>query len=107
MVSAVRLFLCLHHNRLFFRHEHLYEELNSHLIRSDELPQDPAAMDRLLLNVNVILCTISMLSNPSLDQRHVFRLVPVQMLLIDEASQINVYDYMAGVILLQIRVALV
>lgn len=52
------------------------------------------AMDRLFLDANVILCTLSMFSNPGLDARGVFKLVPVQMLIIDEASQINVSDYM-------------
>ena len=51
-------------------------------------------MDRLFLGANVILCTLSMFSNPGLDARGVFKLVPVQMLIIDEASQINVSDYM-------------
>jgi hypothetical protein len=51
-------------------------------------------MDRLFLDANTVLCTLSMLSNPALDTRGVFKLVPMQMLVIDEASQINVFEYM-------------
>jgi hypothetical protein len=40
-----------------------------------------------------VLCTISMLSNPMLAQANVFAVVPVDILIIDEASQINVSDY--------------
>ena len=47
---------------------------------------------RQLLDCKVILCTLSMLSNPNID---VFlRILPVEMIILDEASQIECGDYL-------------
>lgn len=47
---------------------------------------------RLLLDCKVILCTLSMFSNPKID---VFlRILPVEMIILDEASQIECGDYL-------------
>jgi hypothetical protein len=80
------------------RHEHLYTELedNGLIIRSDDFSphgNSAVATERLFLDCTVVLCTISMLSNPMLAQANVFAVVPVDILVIDEASQINVSDY--------------
>jgi hypothetical protein len=65
------------------------------VIRSDKFPKNsPAATERLFLDCNVVLCTLSMLSNPALLDTHIFNTVPVEVLIIDEASQINISDYM-------------
>ncbi|KDQ17077.1 hypothetical protein BOTBODRAFT_224637 [Botryobasidium botryosum FD-172 SS1] len=74
-------------------HEHLYLEMEEHVIRTDELPEDLVAMERLLSDNLVILCTIDTLSNPTLHERHVFDLIPVERIVIDEASQIYVGAY--------------
>ena len=59
----------------------------ANIIRSDEFTK--AAKE--LKDCKVILCTLSMLSNPRL---YMFtRKVPLKTLVIDEASQINVNDY--------------
>lgn len=50
----------------------------------------------------VILCTLSMLSNPILDDRRVYKLVPLERLVIDEASQIDIREFMVGQFLLAI-----
>ena len=43
----------------------------------------------------VILSTVSMLSNPKLHQLRMFTdVMPVERLVIDEASQINVFEFM-------------
>jgi hypothetical protein len=63
-------------------------------------------MDRLFLDANIVLCTLSMLSNSALDTRGVFKLVPMQMLIIDEASQINVSEYMVRGFLWQVFIPL-
>ncbi|KIK94384.1 hypothetical protein PAXRUDRAFT_454556, partial [Paxillus rubicundulus Ve08.2h10] len=56
-------------------HEHLYEELEARLIRSDLFKMSVVEASRLLLDSKVILCTLSMFSNPNID---VFlRIVPV------------------------------
>ncbi|KAH7913561.1 P-loop containing nucleoside triphosphate hydrolase protein [Hygrophoropsis aurantiaca] len=72
-------------------HEHLYEQLSQRVIRSDSFSDDIVGASRLILGSRVMLCTLSMLSNSKLD---VFtRLVPVSMVIFDEASQIEVGDY--------------
>ncbi|KAG2110823.1 P-loop containing nucleoside triphosphate hydrolase protein [Suillus discolor] len=79
-------------------HEHLYERLEHCFIRSDLFGGGPLAISRLLLNqhtnepTRVILCTLSMLSNPRIDE--FTRQVPVQTVIFDEASQIEVGDYL-------------
>ncbi|KAI0266501.1 hypothetical protein BC834DRAFT_132011 [Gloeopeniophorella convolvens] len=77
---------------LYEWHEDLYEEVESVLIRSDEIPSDPYATERMLGNTTIILSTLSMLSNPRLDD--IFKVVPVTTLVIDEASQIDVFEFM-------------
>ncbi|KAF5360173.1 hypothetical protein D9758_011319 [Tetrapyrgos nigripes] len=75
-------------------HEHIYKGITSNVIRGDEMPKDRVAMERLLQGAQVILSTLGMLSNPALDDNGTFRLVPVERLVIDEASQINVFEYL-------------
>ncbi|KIK41898.1 hypothetical protein CY34DRAFT_178839 [Suillus luteus UH-Slu-Lm8-n1] len=79
-------------------HEHLYERLEHCFIRSDYFGGGPVAVSRLLINehtdkhTRVILCTLSMLSNPRIEE--FTRQVPVQTVIFDEASQIEVGDYL-------------
>jgi hypothetical protein len=47
-----------------------------------------------LMGARVILCTISMLSGRKIMSHGFTELVPVQMVIIDEASQIEVGDYL-------------
>ena len=49
---------------------------------------------RLLLGSRVILCTMSMLSTNKLTQRGFTKIVPVQTVIVDEASQIEAGDYL-------------
>jgi len=61
-------------------------------MRSDLFDDNPVTMNWLLLNIRVILYTLSMLSNPHIG---VFSCaVPVQTVIFDEASQIEVGDYL-------------
>ena len=55
-------------------------------------PSDAVSADRLLLGCKVILCTLSMLSNSKLAE--FVRLVPVERVVVDEASQIEIGDYL-------------
>ena len=77
---------------IFTRHEHLYGDvLQGRFIRSDSFSEDVVGAERQLLGTRVILCTLTMLSNPSI---FVFtRLAPVNTIIFDEASQIEVGDY--------------
>ncbi len=52
-------------------------------------------------DVDIVLCTLSMLSN--LNLRKVFRKVRMNNLVVDEASQISVFDYMVRRELLRLR----
>jgi len=51
-------------------------------------------MERLVGNSYVILSTLSMISNPALDDNGTFKVVPMERLIIDEASQINTFEFM-------------
>ncbi|KAF8126924.1 P-loop containing nucleoside triphosphate hydrolase protein, partial [Boletus edulis] len=68
------------------------EKLEPCLIRSDVFPKSIVEAERLLLDCKVILCTLSMFSHPKID---VFmRIVPVEMIILDEASQIECGNYL-------------
>ncbi|KAF5363110.1 hypothetical protein D9757_012038 [Collybiopsis confluens] len=75
-------------------HEHIYKEIKKHLIRTDRLPKDRVAVSRMIGGSTVILSTLALLSNPALDDNGTFTIVPVENLVVDEASQIDVFDYM-------------
>jgi len=77
-----------------YRHEHLYLSIEEKLIRSDDLPKDKVGMARLILDSKVILCTLSMMLNPKLRSNGTFSIVPPRCLVIDEASQINAFEFM-------------
>ena len=86
MVKSI--FLGLVTNYLTFdRHEHLYTAVNKNIIRSDLFRK----ADKLLGDCSVILCTLSMLSNQLI--KKFTTLVPVTTLVVDEASQISINDY--------------
>ena len=78
---------------MLVRHEHLYEKIEANVIRSSDLPEGKLSTERILLGSRVILCTLSMLSNPKL--KVITReLVPVELVIVDEASQIEVGGYL-------------
>lgn len=76
------------------RHEHIYEQILKNLIRTDELPDNILGMSRLIGSSKVILSTLGLLSNPTLEQNGLYDVVPFERLVVDEASQINVFEYM-------------
>ena len=55
---------------------------------------DPIETERTFDGCRVVLCTLSMLSNPALDNCGVYRLLPLEVLVVDEASQIDVTEFM-------------
>jgi AAA domain len=75
------------------RHEHLYNNLQNYIIRSNEFSNP--AVKRELQQCEVILCTLSMLSNERLLEKGFTQTVPINTLIVDEASQIEVGDYTA------------
>ncbi len=74
------------------RHEHLYTLIERNLVRSDDFVDDRLAMARQLLDSRIILCTLSMLTHERMST--IARIVPVQTIIFDEASQIEVGDYL-------------
>jgi len=75
-------------------HEHLYEKIENNVIVSDSFSDSAVTMERRLEGSRVLLCTLSMFSHPLLMRTGITRLVPVETVLIDEASQIEVGDYL-------------
>ncbi|KXN88609.1 Regulator of nonsense transcripts 1 [Leucoagaricus sp. SymC.cos] len=72
-------------------HEHFYMKIAMNVIPSDDFVDFTLAAEGLLMGSRVILCTLSMLAN---DRITVFsRLVPPTLFIFDEASQIEVGDY--------------
>jgi len=64
------------------------------LIRSDELPKQKNDLERIIADSTIILCTLSMISNPALNENGTFEIVPFERLVIDEASQINAFEFL-------------
>ena len=77
---------------IFVRHEHLYEQIKKNMIVSDRLPKT-GALKKALDGSQVILCTLSMISYPKLQDSGFVHAVPVINVIIDEASQIEVGQY--------------
>ncbi|KAL0065073.1 hypothetical protein AAF712_007909 [Marasmius tenuissimus] len=69
-------------------HEHLYQQILDRVIRSDRFM---SVKSKELADCKVILCTLSMLSARLL--KIFTRAVPIQTLVVDEASQIEIGDY--------------
>ncbi|KAI0078806.1 hypothetical protein K474DRAFT_1683625 [Panus rudis PR-1116 ss-1] len=74
-------------------HEHLYHRIEENMIRSDDFNPHKIDMRTLLDGCHVILCTLSMLSHPRLMEAGFTRFIPVETVIVDEASQIEVGDY--------------
>ena len=76
------------------RHEHLYEVIRRNVIESGDFKWSMYDNERLLMGARVILCTISMLSANRIMECGFTKIVPVETVIIDEASQIEVGDYL-------------
>ncbi|KAI0350750.1 hypothetical protein OH77DRAFT_1001735 [Trametes cingulata] len=76
-------------------HEHLYEGgLGNTLIVSNEFSSGRFDAKHRIGDAKIILCKLSMLSNPSLKSQGVFQYLPVERLVVDEASQIHMFEFM-------------
>jgi len=64
------------------------------MIQSGDFDSTVVGNERLILGTRVILCTISMLSAQRVMDCGFTKLVPVQTIIIDEASQIEAGDYL-------------
>jgi superfamily I DNA and/or RNA helicase len=82
-------FFTLTGSLILARHEHLYTNIRANLITSEEFSERLSELH----GCPVVLCTLSMLSSDSLSRRGAFRMVPVRTVVVDEASQIEIGDY--------------
>lgn len=80
-------FPCCH---FFTRHEHLYStNIKVNTITSGEFSNGLSELN----GCPVVLCTLSMLSSDTLRMQGAFRKNPLHTVVIDEASQIEIGDY--------------
>jgi superfamily I DNA and/or RNA helicase len=79
---------------LQYRHDHLYTKIKKQVIRSDDFENDVKKTKAALGGVRVILCTLNMLSSDRMIKCHFTELVPVETLIVDEASQVEIGDYL-------------
>ncbi|KAI0274107.1 P-loop containing nucleoside triphosphate hydrolase protein [Russula aff. rugulosa BPL654] len=75
-------------------HERLYEKIQDKVIRSDDLPDSVSDVSKTFRGITVVLCTLSMLSNPKLADCGLIGILPLTSLVVDEASQIDVFEFM-------------
>ena len=78
---------------MLLRHEHLYRKISKNIIVPDNKSPNPSALQKTLQGSQVILCTLSMISNPTLRDVGLTQAVPIINVIIDEASQIEVGQY--------------
>ena len=71
----------------------MYDDIELHLIVSDEFGEgfDPRIG---IGSSKVILCTLSMLSSSALVKCNILEYVPMERLVVDEASQIDMFEFM-------------
>ncbi|KAH9068365.1 P-loop containing nucleoside triphosphate hydrolase protein [Lactarius deliciosus] len=74
-------------------HEHLYRNIAKYVICTDDLPK-PNALKKVLQGVQVVLCTLDTITNPKLRETGFTETVPVNSVVIDEASQIEIGQYL-------------
>ncbi|KAG1741642.1 P-loop containing nucleoside triphosphate hydrolase protein, partial [Suillus lakei] len=72
-------------------HEHLYVNIRANIITSEEF--FAPGFFKQLQTCPVILCTLSMLSSSALRKNGGFNAAPLRSLVVDEASQIEIGDY--------------
>ena len=78
------------------RHEHHYVDLSKHFVESTTLFENAASVHTALGSSKIILCTIAMLSNPNMESFGVFKRIPVERLIVDEASQIDTVEFLVS-----------
>ena len=73
----------------------MYDEVGDSVISSDVLRRRKATGVRDIFDgTTLVLSTLSMLSDPILNICGLLSLVPVTTLVVDEASQIDVFEFM-------------
>ncbi|KAG8984717.1 Small subunit (SSU) processome component, partial [Tulasnella sp. 427] len=73
-------------------HEAEYNKCEGYMLRSSQFKKE---LRQQMGNITFVLCTISMLFSPVFEKIGLFRMIPMERLVVDEASQIFVGDYLA------------
>jgi len=73
----------------------LYDRIQKNVILSDTFRGGVVHAERLFTGRSVVLCTMSMLSHPAIRKEGFTQVVPIEVLIVDEASQIEIGDYLA------------
>ncbi|KAG8844026.1 hypothetical protein FRC20_003655 [Serendipita sp. 405] len=73
-------------------HEHIYTKVKNNLCVASSLPKEKQEVRTFLGNARVILCTLSMLTASRLRAVDFYDLMPVNTVVVDEASQIQIGD---------------
>ncbi|KAF8263895.1 P-loop containing nucleoside triphosphate hydrolase protein [Lactarius quietus] len=73
-------------------HEHLYKKIEKFMIRTDKLREKNSL--KKIEGAHVILCTLDTITSPALRDFGFTKVVPVNSVVIDEASQIEVGQYL-------------
>ena len=76
------------------RHDHLYAKIKNQVICSDNFEEDRRGTREALGGSRVILCTLSMMSSNRVVKSGFSDLVPVETMIVDEASQVEIGDYL-------------
>ena len=73
----------------------MYDEVKDAVIRSDVLrKREDTGVQDIFDGVTLVLSTLTMLSDPILNTCGLLSLIPVTTLVVDEASQIDVFEFM-------------
>lgn len=75
------------------RHEAEYNKCKGYMIQSSEFKKE---LKKEMGNMNFVLCTMGMLFSDKLESLGLFRTIPMERLVVDEASQIFVGDYLVS-----------
>ena len=76
------------------RHDHLYNKIKNQVICSEDFEKDKKKTKEALGGARVILCTLSMMSSNQVVNCGFSDFVPVETLIVDEASQVEIGDYL-------------
>jgi hypothetical protein len=87
---SLKIFYFYPYISIFSRHEHIYHKVQANMIRSDEFNDVGPSRFK---DCQVMLCTLSMLSNWFM--RKFTHHIPMKSLIVDEASQIEVGNYIS------------
>ncbi|KAG8994071.1 hypothetical protein FRB94_010188 [Tulasnella sp. JGI-2019a] len=76
-------------------HEHIYEPCREQILTSEQLRDKKLSFREAFAGIKVVLSTVDMLFQSTLQKKGLFGIIPVEYLVVDEASQIYCGSYLA------------